>query len=140
MKYSIFQNIEKSSKSQKIQQNIINWQNEMFKFLLWVKIEEKYYLCSHHSLSFCNQRTLRTKTFSITTLSFVSPQPRNQTMIPTPSTLRSPLFQLTFCLFILHFFTLSTQHNHSLTMIHRFIHFNLSNIPILLIQKINLSD
>lgn len=100
-----------------------------------LKSKKKYYLCSHHSLSFCNQRTLRTKTLPVTTLSFVSPQPRNQAMISTPSTLRPPLFQLTFCLLILHFFTLSTQHNHSLIMIHKFIHFNLSNIPILLVQK-----
>ena len=50
------------------------------------------YLCSHHSLPFGDQGTFRTQTLSVTTFPLVTPQPRDEAMIPATGTLRSPLF------------------------------------------------
>lgn len=50
------------------------------------------YLCSHHSLSFGDQGTFRTQAFPVTTFPLVTPQPRDEAVVPATGTFRSPLF------------------------------------------------
>lgn len=59
------------------------------------------HLRGHHSLSFGDESALRAQAFSVTTLSLVTPQPRDQTMIPAAGTFRSSLLALRLATFVL---------------------------------------
>jgi len=59
----------------------------------WGKLETvTAYLRGHHSLPFGDQGTFRAQAFAVTTLPLVTPQPRDEAVIPATGALRSPLF------------------------------------------------